>query len=159
MLNWEKWLGIPTEEELNRLRPPAQRPTLNGDFPMRSLIAAALLLALTSTGQARDIFGHQVFMKNDQGQIVDTGFKPPDFATDCDAKDGTPRWGRLTSSKPLFSCSMETEGDGNAGSAGMTTFTYHFVEVGSGRLRLDRVTTSRGATLPAYSIVQHIRRR
>lgn len=133
---------------------------------MRHLIAAALLLGLTATGQAReinsdkarDIQSRQVFMKSEEGRKVDTGLKPGDFATDCDAKDGTPRWAIPKPGKVGFSCTMETEGDGNAGSAGVTTFHYDFVESGKDGLFLDRVTTSRGATLPPHSVVRHIRK-
>jgi hypothetical protein len=119
---------------------------------VRFAFALAFPIFLSSPAMARDVENFAVFVKNEKGQVVNSGFNPPDFTSECLDNGGGTNWSQPTRNTSVFKCTMETEGDGNEGSAGETTFTYHFIE-DNGRLFLDRVTTSRGATLKPYTVL------
>jgi hypothetical protein len=134
----------------------SRRSTLNGISTRRIFVRFAFALALpiflSGPAMAREVGNFAVFLKSEKGQIVNSGFNPPDFTSECLDQGGGTSWSQPTRNTSVFNCTREAEGDGNEGSASETTFTYHFIE-DNGRLFLDRVTTSRGATLKPYTVL------
>ena len=108
---------------------------------MKAYLIAALLASTAASAQAADTFNPQASIFFGK---IDTKSVPLEMSRWCidnGKQDVAQRdWEHRATGKSTFSCTLETEGDGNAGSPTVVTFTYHFVRTTKSTLRLERVT-------------------
>jgi hypothetical protein len=87
------------------------------------------------------------------GQDTDT--TPLEYARYC-LDQGDAEW-RHSAKEDALDCRMETEGDGNEGSATVVTFTYHFSPASKDKTTLIRITTDQGHTFTPAETANDIR--
>jgi hypothetical protein len=135
---------------------------------MRKLTAIALLIGLSfwalspepSQGSDRVEVRHIVASSfNPLAHVFfegrDTHTTPLEYARYC-LDQGDAEW-RHFAKEDALDCKMDTEGDGNKGSATVVTFTYHFAHVSKDKTTLIRITTDQGYTLNAAETFNNVR--
>lgn len=127
------------------------RRTVNIRFVAMAFATSALATGATISAPRaaeRGIGNTTILAKDPEtGKVINTAVAHYDINVDCVRKGGMSHW---NDQFPIykFTCTMETEGTGEEGTAGPSTFIWTFKKVGKHHLELVSVGNSKTGTYP-----------